>query len=177
MRKLILSGRLAANAETKLTKGGTQYVEFRMANNEYTGGTDNNGKETYWFRVVSFNANHVKLVPYLTKGKSLEVIGDLQASPYISNITNKAEAGLEVRVNDIMFDNNFGSPQQGTNNGTTHQTATAPTLAPAAQAEAAPKKSAPKKSAPRNPTTATVPQAAAAPAPAADDGGEDDLPF
>lgn len=160
MRKLILSGRLAANAETKLTKGGTQYVEFRMANNEYTGGTNNNGKETYWFRVVSFNANHVKLVPYLTKGKSLEVIGDLQASPYISNITNKAEAGLEVRANDIMFDNNFGSPQQGTNDGTTHQTA-------AAQAKAAP----------RNPTTATVPQSAAAPAPAADDGGEDDLPF
>lgn len=172
MRKLILSGRLAANAETKLTKGGTQYVEFRMANNEYKGGTDNKGKETYWFRVVSFNANHVKLVPYLTKGKSLEVIGDLQTSPYISNITNKAEAGLEVRANDIMFDNNFGSPQQGTNDSTTHQTATAPTPAPAAQAEAAPKKSAP-----RNPTTATVPQSAAAPAPAADDGGEDDLPF
>ena len=49
MRKLTLSGRLASNAEVKLTKNGTQFLEFRMANNEYAFGNTNaeNGKETY----------------------------------------------------------------------------------------------------------------------------------
>lgn len=167
MRKLILSGRLAANAETKLTKSGTQYVEFRMANNEHTGGTDNNGKETYWFRVVSFNTNHVKLVPYLTKGKSIEVIGDLQASPYISNITNKAEAGLEVRANDIMFDNNFSSPKQVTNDGTINLSTTASTPSSAAWADVSP----------RNPRTSTVLQPTQASSMTANSSNDDDLPF
>lgn len=101
MRKLMVSGRLAANAEIKVTKNGTQYIEFRMANNERTfgnGSTDNGNKDTCWFRVFSFN--HAHLQPYLLKGKPIEVFGDLYTNPYISNVTNKAEAGLEIRAKD-----------------------------------------------------------------------------
>lgn len=163
MRELILSGRLAANAEVKATKSGIQYVEFRIANNEYTRGVDNNGKETYWFRVVSFNTNHVKLVPYLTKGKPVEVIGKLQVSPYISNTTNKAEAGLEVMANDIMFDNNFGNQQQNTNDGATHQTDNAQEYAKAVQT-------------PRNPSTTTISSVVTTTKRSADNV-DDDLPF
>ena len=173
MRKLTLSGRLASNAEVKLTKNGTQFLEFRMANNEYAFGNTNaeNGKETYWFRVVSFNQNHLKLQQYLTKGKSIEIIGDLHASPYISNITNKPEAGLEVRANDIMFDNNFGTQnnQQNNNNTITEQTST-PAPTPAAVPA--------KKTAPRNPSTTTKPIQSPIPSPTqTEDDGTDDLPF
>jgi single stranded DNA-binding protein len=169
MRKLTLSGRLASNAEVKLTKNGTQFLEFRMANNEYAFGNTNaeNGKETYWFRVVSFNQNHLKLQQYLTKGKSIEVIGDLHASPYISNVTNKPEAGLEIRANDIMFDNNFGNPNNQQGNTTTEQTV-APT--PSVQEASA------KKTAPRNPSTKST-SVAPPPAPSTDDSDADDLPF
>lgn len=170
MRKLTLSGRLASNAEVKLTKNGTQFLEFRMANNEYAFGNTNaeNGKETYWFRVVSFNQNHLKLQQYLTKGKSIEIIGDLHASPYISNITNKPEAGLEVRANDIMFDNNFGNPnnQQG-NTTTTEQPVTQTTSAQETPA---------KKTTPRNPSTKSSP-VAPPPTSSTDDSDADDLPF
>lgn len=164
MRKVFVSGRLAANAEIKVTTTGTQVVEFRIGNNEYVGGNSNN--ETYWFRVVSFNANHAKLVPYLTKGKSVEVIGDLKANPYISNVSNKAEAGLEIIANDIMFDNNFSTKQDGTG-----QTTTAP-LPPTQPQQT-------KKTSARNPTTGTVkpvtqPTTQAAPP---EDDGTDDLPF
>ena len=166
MRKIIVSGRLAANAEAKNGKTGNQYVEFRMANNEYNGSSDGNGNDTYWFRVVGFNPNLVKLIPYLTKGKPVEVIGTLQVSPYINKTTNLPEAGLEITANDIMFDNNFGSKQDNAE----------PHTAPTAATAAAPAE--PKKPAPRNPTTA-VPKVAQIPAPTAtaDDSADDDLPF
>jgi len=175
MRKIFLSGRLAANAEQKVTKNGTPFIEFRVGNNEYTGSAENNGRETYWFRVTSFNPNHAKLAQYLTKGKSIEVIGDLKASPYISTQTNKPEAGLEVTANDIMFDNNFGNPQnaEGTANNTT-TTTTAPQAAANTTQTA-------KKTAPRNPTTTPITAKTAAPAPAApptdSNDDTDDLPF
>jgi single stranded DNA-binding protein len=174
MRKIIVSGRLAANAEIKITKNGTQFIEFRMANNEYSFGNSNteNGKDTCWFRVVSFNQNHAKLQQYLTKGKPIEVVGDLTVSPYISNVTNKPEAGLEIRANDIMFDNNFGTQnnQQNNNNTITEQTST-PSPTPAAVQ--------PKKTAPRNPsTTTTKPIQSPIPTPTpTEDDGTDDLPF
>jgi single stranded DNA-binding protein len=174
MRKIIVSGRLAANAEIKITKNGTQFIEFRMANNEYSFGNSNteNGKETCWFRVVSFNQNHAKLQQYLTKGKPIEVVGDLTVSPYISNVTNKPEAGLEIRANDIMFDNNFGTQnnQQNNNNNTiTEQTST-----PAPKPAAVPAK----KTTPRNPSTTTKPIQSPIPSPTpTEDDGTDDLPF
>ena len=172
MRKVIVSGRLAANAEVKITKNGTQFIEFRMANNEYSFGNSNaeNGKDTCWFRVVSFNQNHTKLQQYLTKGKPIEVVGDLTASPYISNVTNKPEAGLEIRANDIMFDNNFSNPNNQQNNNASAEQVTAPTPPPAAAPA--------KKTAPRNPSTTTKPISNSTPAPApAEDDGADDLPF
>ena len=164
----MVSGRLAANAEIKVTKTGTQYIEFRMANNERTfgnGSSDNGNKDTCWFRVFSFN--HTHLQPYLLKGKPIEVFGDLYTNPYISNVTNKAEAGLEIRANDIMFDNNFGNSNQ--QQGEVAQVAN--TTNNLAQTAATSTK-------PRNPSTTTVPtQPAPTPTPTADNDDSDDLPF
>lgn len=164
MRTLFLSGRLGANAEVKLTKTGSQYLEFRMANSEFG---DEEG-QTYWFRVVSFNANHLNLAPHLTKGKSVEVIGDLKTRGYVNATTNKIEVGHDVRACDIKFDSNFGRSQEG-GDGNATTASTAPATAPAT----------PKKTATRNPSTKPVAQAPAPPTsqPATDDSGVDDLPF
>ena len=172
MRKIMLSGRLAANAEIKMTTNGSRLVEFRIANNEYVGGTV--GTETYWFRVVGFlssNPNLERLVPYLTKGKTVEVMGNLKASPYVRSANNELDPGLEVIADTIMFDDNFSSKSDADNTvGATPTTATVATPTTTA---------APKKAAPRNPTTGTV-KAAPTPPPAptaTTDDGADDLPF
>jgi len=165
MRTLILSGRLAANAEQKTSKNGRQYLEFRMGNNEYRSGENS---ETYWFRVTSFNPNHMKLLPYLTKGRTIEVIGDLSASPYMSTTTGKPEAGLEVLANDIKFDGNFSKVTD------TQNTETPTAEQPKVEVKTEPAK--PKKAATRNPSTAPI--EAPKPAPqAVADSDEDDLPF
>jgi single stranded DNA-binding protein len=172
MRKIMLSGRLAANAEIKMTTTGSRLVEFRIANNEYVGGTV--GTETYWFRVVGFlssNPNLERLVPYLTKGKTVEVMGNLKASPYVRSANNELDPGLEVIADTVMFDDNFSNKSDADNTvGATPTTATVATPTTTA---------APKKAAPRNPTTGTV-KAAPTPPPApttTTDDGADDLPF
>ena len=173
MRKIMLSGRLAANAEIKMTTNGSRLVEFRIANNEYVGGTV--GTETYWFRVVGFlssNPNLERLVPYLTKGKTVEVMGNLKASPYVRSANNELDPGLEVIADTVMFDDNFSSKSDADNTVGATPTTTATVATQAATA-------APKKAAPRNPTTGTV-KAALTPTPApttTTDDGADDLPF
>lgn len=182
MRTIIVSGRLAANAEVKTTNGGNAYVEFRIGNNEYS---KNNQEETYWFRVVSFNTNHTKLVQYLTKGKSVEVIGQLSANAYVGH-DNKMRVGFDIRASEIMFDNNFGSKdqqQQGTNNTTVTATtasstapqsaATTPLRNPSTATVATP----PTTTASSAPSPQTATTAKAAPAPTATEDDTDDLPF
>lgn len=171
MRNLNVTGRLAADAEVKTTKNGKQFIEFRMANNEYSrNASDGDGSKTvtYWFRVTSFNENHLKLVQFLKKGHSIAVVGKLEVSPYVSNTTNKPEAGLEVLAYDIQFDPNFSSPKT---DGENTQTTVAATTAQ--QAESAPAK--PK--ATRNPTTTPIKPKQQKPVEQPQEEDTDDLPF
>lgn len=163
MRKLILTGRIGTNAETKTTKNGKQFIEFRLANNEYIG---NNNNDTYWFRITSFNQNHLKIQQYLTKGRTIEVIGNLRANAYISTATNTPEVSLDVIADDIMFDSNF-STQQNSENTNNEASAEQPQPVEAVPAPKTTKKAV----APRNPSTAPTP------APASNASDDDDLPF
>ena len=169
MRTLILSGRLGANAEVKVTKTGTQFIEFRMANNEYG---DEEG-QTYWFRVTSFNPRHINLAPHLTKGKTVEVVGSLRTRGYVNATTNKIEVGHDITASEIMFDSNFGRPQEEGNN--TQKAATAaPVTTPTTTSANSSKKTT------RNPATTTIPTPQPAPVQTqavVTDDGADDLPF
>lgn len=161
MRKIIVNGRLGADAITKVGKSGTAYLEFRMANNEYG---DAEGT-THWFRVTSFMPRHQKMVEYLKKGHPISVIGTVTARAYVNQNTNNPEVGLDILADDILFDS-FGGAREGNNNGGATQQAqvTAAPQAPAPAAKVGKKSTA----GPEIPMT---------PPPAASNGGVDDLPF
>lgn len=162
---MTVTGRLAADAVVKTTTNGTQYLEFRMANNERSISGKKGEMDTCWFRVYSFN--HVNMQQYLIKGKPIEVVGDLYVRPYISTVNNAPEVGLDIKANAIMFDNNFGN---GGNGNSQQVEAPATPVAPAPVAPAPDKKTT---KATRNPSTTSVPQAA----PSGTDDTTDDLPF
>lgn len=103
MRILTLSGKLGADANVKLTKTGTQFIEFRIGNNEFG---DENG-QTYWFRCISFNSNHINLAQYLTKGRPIEVIGTLKTRGYVNQKTNRIEVAHDIKLSEILFDSNM----------------------------------------------------------------------
>lgn len=120
MRKLTLIGRIVADAEKQVTSNGREYLTFRLANNEFADPKDSDGKQTpYWFRVTSWEAKHINLTKYLTKGKPVIVIGDYKDSIYESKNTGKWEISRDIIADSINFVEGSAS-----NNGTQPTTTT-----------------------------------------------------
>lgn len=71
MNKLILTGRLTADAELTFAKSGTDIEKFNIANN--TGWGDN--KKVMYIEVTLFKKE--KLMPYLKKGAEFLLEGEL----------------------------------------------------------------------------------------------------
>ena len=46
MRKIELTGRLAADAERKISKTGQEFLSFRVANNEFTDKNEQGNQKT-----------------------------------------------------------------------------------------------------------------------------------
>lgn len=116
MKKCTLVGRLGKDARLVESKNGSQFVSFTMAVNSYMNGSE----KTTWFDVISFNFSE-KVVPYLTKGAAVEVIGDFDTRLEVGS-DGKTYLRNDVRAD--WFDFARGASQSG---GTrTETTAAAP---------------------------------------------------
>lgn len=126
MRKLTLIGRIVADAEKQVTSNGREYLTFRLANNEFADPKDSDGKQTpYWFRVTSWEAKHINLTKYLTKGKPVIIIGDYKDSIYESKNTGKWEISRDIIADSINFVEGSAS-NNGTQPTTTQKNDAAP---------------------------------------------------
>lgn len=102
MRVCDLTGRLAADAERRVSKNGKEYLYFRMANNEYNDEKGPDGKpKTYWFSVTSFN--HLHMAQYLTKGKPIHVRGSLSLRLYQTK-DGRCEIACDIVATEIHFE-------------------------------------------------------------------------
>ena len=115
MRTIEFIGRIVADAERKLSKGGKEYLSFRVANNEFNDEKGPDGKpKTYWFGVTSFN--HMAMTQYLTKGKPVFIRGNYSDRVY-QNREGNCDIGRDVIATEIHFID-FGEKPQNTNNTT-----------------------------------------------------------
>lgn len=104
MRKVIISGHLAADAELKqFAQSGKNYVTFRMGNSEYFDKDDQGKMKTMWFRVTMFD--NLTFANYLKKGKYVEVIGNLREDIYQSKTTGGCEISRDVTADSVSFGN------------------------------------------------------------------------
>ena len=72
MKTLIVDGRLGRDAEIKTTKGGTKYVKFTMANNEFEHGE----VVTTWYDVVTYSDFTIEHQANILKtGTFVQVVG------------------------------------------------------------------------------------------------------
>ena len=73
MNLMTIDGRIGANgAEVRMTKGGTPYVKFSVANNTFSNGTE----KTEWYDVISYEPSVIEnRVKYLTKGTFVIING------------------------------------------------------------------------------------------------------
>lgn len=126
MRKLILSGRIVADAEKKVTVNGREFISFRLGNNEFGDEKNSDGKPiTYWFNVSSFNQAHVNLLKYLTKGKPVNVIGSYKDNIY-QNKAGNCDISRNILADSIDFqignESNNGSHTANSTTSTTAKT-------------------------------------------------------
>lgn len=131
MEKLFLEGRLGRDAQQKTpSNGGNPFVTFTLATNSKFKGEE----KTTWYDVIMQVTNRNKgLIPYLTKGKVVYVIGDLDLSLYEANDGSK-RIRASVSADSIQFPQ---SSQKSENNNATSEpneethTKTAPKPTPA----------------------------------------------
>lgn len=104
MRKMMVSGFLVADAEKGVSTNGTPYMTFRIGNNDYSNKKDENGRPvTYWFRITSYNPEHINLSKYLVKGKPVTVIGNYTDDIYQSRTTGNCEISRDIKAQSIDF--------------------------------------------------------------------------
>lgn len=112
-----VNGRLGRDAEVKVSKNGSQFVVFNMATDVYNPQTKEN--ETVWLRVTDGSERTLNNVKYLTKGKLLEVVGELRTSIY--NGANGVQISHDVRC----FNWSFIATSRSEDGAATTQTETA----------------------------------------------------
>lgn len=161
MRKLILSGRIVADAQKKVTVNGREFISFRLGNNEFGDEKNSDGKPiTYWFNVSSFNQSHVNLLKYLTKGKPINVIGSYKDNIY-QNKAGNCDISRDILADSIDFQ--IGNESNKTNHTTSNTTS-------------APKTEIPQVTASEVKTKVTTSKPKSTPA-AVNDSDDDELPF
>ena len=90
MRIITVNGRLAADVTRQISKQGTEFINFSIANTEYGDPKSSDGQpQTQWFRVTSFLPQHVNLSQHLKKGKPITVVGKYSNRLYQSQNTGQ----------------------------------------------------------------------------------------
>lgn len=97
MSFLFLTGRIGQDAELRSTQGGTKVVSFSVADDVGFG----DKKTTQWIKCALFGERAEKLAKYLTKGTSVEVMGNPSINSYEGKNGHKAE--LQCRVIEVKL--------------------------------------------------------------------------
>ena len=115
-----VAGRLGTDVETRVTPDGTKVSTLRLATNIRRGNRD----ETVWWRITLWGDRWDKMLPYLTKGSALIVVGEMQKAPEIyNNRDGQPQISLEIRADIVKFspfgrtDGGDGQQAQGNQQG------------------------------------------------------------
>lgn len=100
MFKAIIIGNLGADAEVH-NENGTPFVSFKVAHNErYKDSEGNQVERSVWVSCV-LNGTAEGLRPYLVKGATVAVLGDLRLKTYHSAKMRQLVAGADMFVRSI----------------------------------------------------------------------------
>lgn len=101
VNRVELIGRLGKDIEVKFTPDGTQVGTFNVATSKRwkTQGSSEYKESTQWHRCVLWRCE--SLAPYLTKGKRVFLVGELQTRSYDKDGTKHYVT--EVNVRDLIL--------------------------------------------------------------------------
>ena len=105
MQNITIIGRLGRDAVIRETSNGSRFVTMTVAVNARRQSVE----KTSWYEVTTFNVERLeKMVPYLTKGSSVVVVGELDASIQEGS-DGVHRLRLLVNADRVDFNSNSGS--------------------------------------------------------------------
>lgn len=127
MRIITVNGRLAADVTRQISKQGTEFINFSIANTEYGDPKSSDGQsQPQWFRVTSFLPQHVNIAQYLKKGKPITVIGKYSNRLYQNHNNGQWNISNEIIASEICFE--VGAERQENVVATTTNTTSVSTI-------------------------------------------------
>ena len=118
-QQVTIVGRLGRDPEMRYTSSGVPVTSFSVATSRNWTGQDGQRQEkTVWFRVTAWRKLGELASQYLTKGREVLVIGEIEEPSVWTDRDGNNRASLEVTARDIRFlgsrDDAMGSgaPQQ-----------------------------------------------------------------
>ena len=101
MNKIILIGNLTADPTLRATQSGTSVCQFTIAVNRRFPGPDGQ-KQTDFFRINTWRQLAESCNKYLSKGKKVSIVGELQARTYEAN-DGTTRMSLDVSADEVEF--------------------------------------------------------------------------
>lgn len=104
-----IAGHLGADPEVRFTSNGKKVTTLRVAARTRKGQTE----DTIWWRVTIWGEQYDKMIPYLKKGSSIIVAGELHKPEIFNDREGKPQVSMEITASYIQF-SPFGKPGSGT---------------------------------------------------------------
>ena len=101
MNKIVLIGNLTNDPESRATPSGVSVCSFTIAVNRRFPGADGQ-KQTDFFRIQAWRQLAEVCAKYLSKGKKVAVLGELQARQYDGKDGQK-RMSLDVSADEVEF--------------------------------------------------------------------------
>ncbi len=115
MNKITLIGNLTKDPQKRATPNGVSVCNFNIAVNRRFAGADGQ-KQTDFFNIVTWRALADNCARYLSKGKKVAIVGELQARTYEAN-DGTTRMSLDVSADEVEFlspkENNSASVSGG----------------------------------------------------------------
>lgn len=99
MRVATFAGRLGKDAELKYTPQGVAVCNFNIAVDAGYG----ENKKTLWIQAAIWRERAEKLSQYLTKGKFVTVVGEVDARAWVNKNTGDAACQITVNVDKLTL--------------------------------------------------------------------------
>lgn len=121
-QQVILLGNLGDAPTMRYTPSGTPVASFSLAvNKAWTDQEGERQEKTTWFRVTVWRKQAEMVSQYLTKGRQVLVVGEMQEAHAWSDKEGNPRATLEVTAYVVKFLGSKGESENGTGPDATHQ--------------------------------------------------------
>lgn len=115
-QQITLAGNLGSDPEMKYTPSGVPVTKFSVAvNKSWTGQDGTRQEKTTWFRVTAWRALAETCAKYLSKGRQVLVIGEIEEARPWTDRDGNTRASLEVTAQVVRFIGTRGDDGGGYN--------------------------------------------------------------